>query len=175
MAALNGSFPLPGNLALRFVQAQDQPFLLQLLIEARPWLSWVDGKPDFLRMLHKQQFDTLREGLGNAYPEHMDMVIEDNCNRVGRLVVSLGYSNWRLSELQVMTAARGKGIGTKVVRGLQAAAENMDIPITLSTPMFGTSARHIYERLGFQLTGTEPPHYHMRWLPRPQVVSKMQQ
>jgi ribosomal protein S18 acetylase RimI-like enzyme len=175
MAGLNGSFPLSGNLALRFVRPQDEPFLLQLLIEARPWLSWIDGKPDFLRMLHEQQFDTLRQGLGEAYPDHMDMVIEHHGSHVGRLVVSLGYSNWRLSELQIITAARGQGIGMNVVRGIQAAARSKAIPITLSTPMFGASARHMYERLGFQVTGVAPPHYHMQWLPTHEVVSNMQQ
>lgn len=174
MAGLNGSFPLPGNLALRFVRPEDEAFLLQLFIEARPWLSWIEGQPDFLRMLYEQQFDALRKGLGHVYPEHMDMIIEDGGSRVGRLVVSLGYTSWRLSELQILTAARGKGIGSGVVQGLQAAAQKLALPITLSTPMFGTSARHAYERLGFRITTTDPPHHNMQWIP-PQVVSCAQQ
>lgn len=174
MADLNGSFPLPGNLTLRFARPEDEDFLLQILIEARPWLSWIDGKPDFLRMLHEQQFNSLRQGLGDAYPEHMDMIIEDAGTRVGRLVVSLGYNSWRLSELQIMKAARGKGIGSGVVQGLQVAAQKLALPITLSTPMFGANARHTYERLGFHVVAADPPHLHMQWQP-PQVVSYVQQ
>lgn len=174
MAGLNGSFPLPSNLALRFSRPDDEDFLLQMLIEARPWLSWIDGKPDFLRMLHEQQLDTLRKNLGIAYPEHMDMIIEDAGIRVGRLIISLSHSHWRLSELQIMTAARGKGIGSGVVQGLQVAAQKLALPITLSTPMFGANARHTYERLGFHVTAVDPPHFHMQWLP-PQVVSCVQQ
>lgn len=173
MAELNGSFALPGNLALRFVRPEDEVFLLQLFIEARPWLSWIDGNSDFLQSLYEQQFDALRSGLGGAYPEHMDMIIEDCGSRVGRLVVSLGYTSWRLSELQILTAVRGKGIGSSVLRAIQAAAQKVSLPIYLSTPMFGGNTKRIYERLGFRVTIADPPHFHMQWLPS-QVVSSVQ-
>jgi GNAT superfamily N-acetyltransferase len=173
MAGLNGSFALPGNLSLRFAGVDDEPFLFQLLKEARPWLSWAEGSSDFLRVLHEQQFNAIRTGLGQAYPEHMDMIIEDCGIRVGRLVVSLGYNEWRLSELQLLTAAQGKGIGSGVIRSLQMAAARLAMPITLSTPMFGSNGIHLYHRLGFHVTETVPPHHHMRWLPL-QVVANVQ-
>ena len=173
MAGFSGSFALPGNLALRFTGVDDEPFLFQLLKESRPWLSWAEGSSDFLRVVHEQQFNAIQTGLGQAYPEHMDMIIEDCGIRVGRLVVSLGYSEWRLSELQLLKAAQGKGIGSGVIRSLQAAAARLSLPITLSTPMFGSHGPHVYHRLGFQVTDVSPPHYNMRWVP-PQVVASMQ-
>ena len=165
MAGFAGSFALPGNLGLRFVAPSDENFLLELFIEARPWLSWAEGDRDFLRTLYEQQYKTMRAGQEAIYPEHVDLVIEKAGDRVGRLVIDLGYSDWRVSELQILTRARGKGIGSDVLRGIQMAAGKMLLPITLSTPMVGSHGRQVYERLGFRVMAVDPPHFHMAWFP----------
>lgn len=166
MAGLAGSFVFPGNLTARFTAPSDETFLLELFIEARPWLSWAEGSKDFIRNLYEQQYKTMRAGQEAIYPEHVDLVIEKAGDRVGRLVVDLGYADWRVSELQVLTKARGKGIGSDALRGLQMAASSMLLPITLSTPMVGSHGRQVYERLGFRVTAVDPPHYHMAWFPK---------
>lgn len=166
MAGFAGSLALPGGLGLRFVSPSDENFLLDLFIEARPWLAWAEGDKAFVRNLYEQQYKTMRAGQETIYPEHLDFVIEKTGDRVGRLVVDLGYSDWRVSELQVLTRARGKGIASNVLRGLQMAAGTMLLPITLSTPMVGSHGRQVYERLGFRVTAVDPPHYHMAWFPQ---------
>ncbi|CAO3441363.1 GNAT family N-acetyltransferase [Azospirillum endophyticum] len=165
MAGFTGSFTFPGNLKVRFTTPSDETFLLDLFIEARPWLSWAEGSPDFLRTLYEQQYRTMRAGLESLYPEHVDLVIEKSGDRVGRLVVDLGYADWRVSELQILTHARGKGIGSDVLRGLQMSAGTLMLPLTLSTPMVGSHGRQVYERLGFRVTAVDPPHFHMAWAP----------
>lgn len=166
MASQTGSLPLFGGLGLRPIRPSDQDFLLRLFIESRPWLSWADTDRDVLQALYEQQFRAMRAGLESVYPEHMDFIVERTGQAVGRLVVDLGYADWRISELAIVAAARGKGIGTDLVRSLQAAAESVRLPITLSTPMVGaTDGRSLYERLGFQVTAVRPPHYDMAWLP----------
>jgi ribosomal protein S18 acetylase RimI-like enzyme len=160
-----GSIPLMGGLGLRPALPADQTFLLQLFVESRPWLSWADRDRDFLQMLYEQQYQALRAGLGARYPEHLDFIVERTGQAVGRLVVDLGYADWRISELAVVAAARGKGIGSDLVRSLQAAAGQLRLPLTLSTPMAGTNARPLYERLGFRVTAVRPPLYEMAWYP----------
>ncbi len=166
MAGFAGAFTFPGNLGVRFTAPSDEPFLLELFIEVRPWLSWAEGNTDFIRNLYEQQYKTMRAGQEALYPEHVDLVVEKTGDRVGRLVVDLGYSDWRVSELQVLTRARSKGIGSDLLRGLQMAAGKLLLPITLSTPMVGSHGRQVYERLGFQVTAVDPPHYHMAWFPQ---------
>lgn len=165
MAGFAGSFALPGNLSLRFAAPSDETFLLELFIEARPWLSWAEGDRDFLRSLYEQQYKAMRAGQEAIYPEHVDLVIEKSSDRVGRLVIDLGRADWRVSELQILARARGKGIGSDVLRGIQAAAASMLVPITLSTPIAGSHGRQVYERLGFRVTAVDPPHFHMAWAP----------
>ncbi|SMH43158.1 GNAT family N-acetyltransferase [Azospirillum agricola] len=166
MTGFTGAFTFPGNLGARFTTPSDEDFLLQLFIEARPWLSWAEGSRDFLRMLHEQQYATMRAGLESLYPEHIDLVIEKAGDRVGRLTVDLGYSDWRVSELQISIEARGRGIGSDVLRGLQMAATSLLLPISLSTPMIGSHGRQVYERLGFRVTDVTPPLYQMAWFPQ---------
>ena len=165
MASQTGSLPLFGGLGLRPIRPSDQDFLLQLFIESRPWLSWADTDRDVLQALYEQQFRTMRAGLESVCPEHMDFIVERTGQAVGRLVVDLGYADWRISELAIVAAARGKGIGSDLVRSLQAAAGRVRLPLTLSTPMAGTNARPLYERLGFRVTAVLPPHYEMAWYP----------
>ena len=165
MAGFSGSFAFPGNLTARFATPADESFLLDLFIEARPWLSWAEGKADFLRTLYEQQYRAMRAGQEHIYPEHIDLVIEKADDRVGRVVVDLGYHAWRVSELQVREAVRGKGIGSDVLRGLQMSATRAMIGITLSTPIIGSHGRQVYQRLGFRTSGYEPPHFHMAWVP----------
>ncbi|AWN45728.1 N-acetyltransferase [Methylobacterium terrae] len=165
MVAYAGSIPLVGGLGLRPVRPADQAFLLDLFVETRPWLSWASGDRDFLQALYEQQYRTLRAGLEAMYPEHLDFIVERTGQAVGRLAVDLGQADWRISELGILAAARGKGIGSDVVRSLQIGAERMRLPLTLSTPIYGTDARPLYERLGFRVTAIRPPHYEMAWYP----------
>lgn len=165
MGSPAGSLPLLGGLGLRPVRPTDQAFLLQLFVESRPWLAWAGLERDALQALYEQQYQALRTGLGAKYPEHLDFIVERTGQAVGRLAIDLGYADWRLSELAVVAAARGKGIGTDLVRSLQAAAGRVRLPLTLSTPMAGTNARPLYERLGFRVVAVQPPHYEMAWFP----------
>lgn len=165
MASFTGSLPVRGGLALRPATARDEPLLLSLFMESRPWLSWADADRDVVRALYEQQYRAMRAGQEALYPEHLDFVIERTGQAVGRLVVDLGHGDWRISELHVLAAARGKGIGSDVVRSLQAAAASLRLPITLSTPMAGSNGRAVYERLDFRVTAIRPPHYDMAWTP----------
>lgn len=165
MGRLNGSLRFPGGVELRFATPADEAFLIDLFISSRPWLSWVDGEKDFIRALYEQQYTVMRSGQESVYPEHLDFVIETTGVAVGRLIVDLGYGDWRIAELHVAVAARGRGIGSSVIRGLQAAAGKCQLPLTLSTPIMGSNGYGIYSRLGFQVTAVTPPSLQMAWFP----------
>lgn len=165
MNGFTGSFALGNGLDLRLVRTSDQELIFKLFIETRPWLSWAEGKPDFIRYLYEQQFTTMRAGVESVYPDHLDFIIERLGSPVGRTIIDLGYADWRISELQILKQARGNGIGSNVIRGLQAAASNGNIPLTLSTPTFGSNGFPIYQRLGFQIVQAQPPMIHMAWFP----------
>ncbi|KXG86323.1 GNAT family N-acetyltransferase [Agrobacterium bohemicum] len=167
MNGFNGSFDISGGLTLRFCRPTDQDFLLELFMQARPWLAWAEGKKDFIRDLFEQQYSIMRNGQEAVYPEHLDLLIEKLGEKVGRVVLDLGYADWRISEIEVVSAARTTGIGSNVIRGLQAAARRGRRSLTLSTPIFGPSNNQpLYEKLGFRVASLAPPLIHMVWQPQ---------
>jgi GNAT superfamily N-acetyltransferase len=165
MNGFTGSFALEEGLNLRLVRPSDQDLIFKLFIESRPWLAWAEGKPDFIRDLYEQQFKVMRAGVESVYPDHLDFIIERLGSAVGRTVVDLGYADWRISELQILKQARGVGIGSHVIKGLQAAATKGHMPLALSTPVFGSNGFPIYQRLGFKVIQVNPPMVHMAWFP----------
>lgn len=165
MSGFTGSFMLGEALNLRLVRKSDQDLIFQLFMESRPWLSWADASSDFIRDLYEQQFKAMRAGVESVYPDHLDFIIESSGSAVGRIIVDLGYADWRISELQVLIKARGIGIGSNVIKGLQAAATRGNVSLTLSTPMFGSNSFPLYRRLGFQVIHEQPPMSHLAWFP----------
>lgn len=134
-----------------------------LFVEARPWLSMIDQDRDFIHDLYDQQYRVMRQGQEAIYPEHLDLLIERLGDPVGRLIIDLGYEGWRISELQISARARRSGIGTGVIRVVQAGAARSRRCIRLSTPAFHEPARALYERLGFRLEGHDGLYCHLIW------------
>lgn len=160
-----GAFQLPGNLGLRLARPDDRDFFLDLFIEARPWLGLVDREADFVRFLYEDQMRINNIGAGTVYPEHLDFTIESVGTPCGRMRIDLGYGDWRISDLQVRLAARGKGVGEGVLRAVQEIAGKSMMPITLATPSMMGSARGFYEKLGFVVREIRHPSLEMIWYP----------
>ncbi|MGG7519001.1 GNAT family N-acetyltransferase [Allorhizobium undicola] len=165
MSGFTGSFMLGAGLNLRLASQNDQELIFQLFMESRPWLAWADASSDFIRDLYEQQFRAMRAGVESVYPDHLDFIIENCGTAAGRIIVDLGYADWRISEIQVLKKARGIGIGSNVIEGLQAAAARGNMPLTLSTPIFGSTSFPLYQRLGFQVIGEQMPMLHLAWFP----------
>jgi GNAT superfamily N-acetyltransferase len=161
----SGKFQLPGNLGLRLARPEDRDFQLDLFMEARPWLGLVDREADFVRFLYEDQNRITNLGAAARYPEHLDFIVESAGTPCGRLRIDLGYGDWRVSDLQVRLAARGKGVGEGVLRAVQEIATKPMMPITLSTPSMTGSARGFYEKLGFVVREIRHPMLEMIWYP----------
>jgi GNAT superfamily N-acetyltransferase len=171
MTAFAGSIAMLGGLSLRFVTPKDETFLLDMFMAARPWFRWADLERDAIRALYEQQWRITREGTGATYPEHLDFVVEKTGQAVAHLVVDLGYHDWRVSQLEVHPLARGKGIGSDVVRSLQAAAGGSGLPLSVSTLMTAPHAIRFWAGLGFRLAAETPPMLQLVWLPPGRPVS----
>lgn len=165
MPGLDGSLQLYGGLSLRAARPADQDFLLDMFVASRPWLNAASQDRDFVRTLYEQQYRGLQAALEERYPQHLDFVLERTGQAVGRVILDLGYADWRLSELQVHPLAQGKGIGSDLIRSLQAAAANAGMPLTLATLMVMTRAQEFYRRLGFRVVGQNPPAVELAWFP----------
>jgi GNAT superfamily N-acetyltransferase len=93
-------------------------------------------------------------------PQHV-VIAEVDGTRAGCVSVVAGEDPAvaRLRVLLVTPAARGLGLGSRLVgECVRFARDNGYTAVTLWTVDILTSARRIYERFGFTLTGEEPHH-----------------
>jgi ribosomal protein S18 acetylase RimI-like enzyme len=67
--------------------------------------------------------------------------------------------------IELLPELQGRGIGSAVVRDLQAAAKTAGLPLRLQVLMTNPAAQRLYERLGFQVTDATATHHLMAWLP----------
>jgi ribosomal protein S18 acetylase RimI-like enzyme len=101
------------------------------------------------------------------YFENADvLIVTKQTVPAGRLIVERGARHWQLIDIGLMPDHRGHGLGTDLLRAVQAAcaeagAETLGLHVET-----GNRARGLYARLGFAETGDSGTHIEMTWKPR---------
>ncbi|WP_433616365.1 N-acetyltransferase family protein [Dactylosporangium sp. CA-139114] len=111
------------------------------------------------------QFDAQRRHFRSAWPRAVDGVVEAAGEPVGRLYVDRGPAAFTVLDVALLAGARGTGIGTALLRGLQAEAAALGRAIELRV-VSGNPARRLYERLGFRPDARgagDGPRLALRW------------
>jgi ribosomal protein S18 acetylase RimI-like enzyme len=136
---------------LRPVTPDDQDFLFQLYASTRAEelasLNWSDmQRTVFLRA----QFDAQRRDYTARFPVdgHQIILVEDE--RAGRIWVAREREEIRVVDIALLPSARGRGIGTQLIKELIAEAAATGKPLRLSVPKHREAARRLYERLGWR-------------------------
>jgi len=70
-----------------------------------------------------------------------------------------------LADIEVLPELQGRGVGSAVIRDLQAEARSAGLPLRLQVLRVNHAARRLYERLGFQLAGGTDTHDFMLYRP----------
>ena len=156
---------LPDGLSLRPACPSDQPFIARVYRHARPDLQWIDGEPDLLQTVLKQQFQVLQQGAGETYPEAMQFIIEKIRTPVGVVMVDFGEGEVRLIFLGLIPQVRGQGYGRGVLVALQQAARKVHCPLAVIVWHHTTLARQLYLAAGFELAGTGDMADKLVWRP----------
>lgn len=97
------------------------------------------------------------------YPEAVDSIlIADDGTPVGRLLVDCRPDRWRIVDIVVLAAHRGRGLGTSVLEWcqLQCAAAGAELRLQVAPT---NPARRLYERLGFRLVAEDATAVEMFW------------
>ena len=95
--------------------------------------------------------------------EYLVSVIEcDGCD-AGAIVLESKPDSLYIHEFQVLPEHQGRGVGTAVLRRVIDQAASRGLAVTLSVLRANPRARHLYERLGFEVTDVEEPFLHMRY------------
>jgi GNAT superfamily N-acetyltransferase len=79
----------------------------------------------------------------------------------GLLAVESFVDRVHLARIFVIGAARGRGLGTRVLQALAADADARGVPIALSVLRASAAALRLYARLGFVEVAATPTHLHL--------------
>ena len=98
-----------------------------------------------------------------SYKAEESRIILVDGQEVGWMQVTPSADDLNLAQIHLVEAARGRGIGTRLVRDLLDEAARAGKTVSLSTPR-NNRAIGLYERLGFVVDGSsEDALVHMVW------------
>ena len=160
------------NLALRPIEASDQAFLFELYASTRAGeLSVVAWSPEQKRAFLEHQFQAQQHAYFEGYEGASFQVIVVDSQPAGRLYVARWPSEIRIVDIALLPEYRNQGIGSRLIGDIQAEGAAVGQAVTIHVERFNP-ARHLYERLGFELAAERDAVYLlMRWQPGAPEVS----
>lgn len=154
-------------ISFRPIRPEDHDFLRRLyastreeeLAQVTEWSA--EQKQAFLA----QQFEAQHHHYQKYYPEASFDLVLDGEEPIGRLYVSRWEREIRLVDVALVPAARGRGIGTALLRDLLAEGERTGKTVSIHVERFNPALR-LYRRLGFREIEEKGPYYLMEWRPQ---------
>lgn len=150
---------------LRPAGPDDEPFLVSLYAQTRASemaaTGWGQREIDaFVQM----QYAAQRSDYEGRYPAASHSVVLADDRPVGRIWIDRSPDEIRLLDLAVIDGDRDRGIGTRLLRDLQAEAQPAGVPLRHSVVKTNVDALRLYQRLGFTIVGDLPTHHLMEWV-----------
>lgn len=145
--------------SLRPAQAEDEAFLFLLFAESQPQLDLLRPNETLWRSLIDVQYRGRKMTYDQLYPGAENSILcwrdaAGAAHPVGRILVYQQPGRWRIIDIAVLAAQRGKGIGAWALKACMAesaaAGARLELRVT-----FGNPARRLYERLGFTVVSEE--------------------
>jgi ribosomal protein S18 acetylase RimI-like enzyme len=153
------------KITLRPIAPEDREFLLRVYASTReeelapvPWTP--EQKDAFLRMQFEAQHAYYQENYRGADW----LVIEDGGVPIGRLYVHRRPGEIRLVDITLLTAHRGNGAGSFLLRELMAEATTAGKPLRIHVEKHNP-ARSLYQRLGFVPIEDRGVYDFLEWAP----------
>lgn len=147
---------------LRPVRDADRAFLLRLYTGGRGDLAALPLPEPARRQMIEMQFEAQAQGYARQFPRAShDIVVLDGC-ALGQIRVDRSGAVVQAIDLSLLPEARGQGIGTRLLTGLQEEASVTGRVLRLSV-LHGNPAERLYRRLGFTARGDTGTHLEMQW------------
>ncbi|MDB5919247.1 MAG: family N-acetyltransferase [Massilia sp.] len=137
-------------LCARAPDDDDAGFLARLYASTRMDLHSMTADPGFVASLVAMQQRFQAAGYRSDFPGASYLLLERSGAPCGRIVVDAGARALRLVDIALLPEARGQGLGSHILRGLQACAAQLGLPLTLSVHHSNPQAHRLYLALGFQ-------------------------
>jgi len=123
-----------------------------------PWDA--PTKEAFLRMQFTAQ-DTYYHA---NFPQASYDLVMDGEQVLGRLYLDRGERAWNVIDIALLPEHRGKGIGSRLMAEVLAAAGAAAKPVEIHVERFNR-ARRLYDRLGFRQIADQGVYLLLQWRP----------
>ena len=146
---------------LRSVRADDEEFLFELFCQTMDegLISLVAAQRDaILRLQFGAQIETYKAEFPRA--EHQILMLDDR--KIGRVMVERTSTAHLGVDIALLRDYRNGGIGTMLIQKLLDEAASAGKPFRISVVKYNP-AIHLYERLGFKITGETATHLSLEW------------
>lgn len=160
---MSSQTPEPSTITLRTAGPDDQDFLIEVYGSTRadelsltPWTT--EQRQAFVR----SQLNAQHEHYAKTYREASYDIILHNGRQVGRLYVARLEKEIRILDLTLLPAERNAGIGSHLIKQLQAEAGGTGRSLRIFVEEFNPSLR-LFERLGFSRSEQHGIHLLMQW------------
>ena len=153
------------RIGLRPVQATDESLLARLFADTRGDELRAAGLGEReLGLLLEMQRRVQDAQYRDAFPQAEHSIVEADGAAVGRVVIDRRPDEIRVVDLALLAACRGQGIGSSLLRALQADAGATGLMLGLRVAR-GNPAERLYARLGFREVGADAMYVEMAWQP----------
>jgi ribosomal protein S18 acetylase RimI-like enzyme len=96
----------------------------------------------------------------NFDPSRSQIVVVDEVP-AGVIAIERRDDAWFLANIEIAPAHQSRGLGAQLIGAILAQAHAAGLPVTLQV-LKVNRAQHLYERLGFVVTGSTETHFLMR-------------
>ena len=151
--------------SLRRVCEEDEPFLFDLYASTRSGETAAWNWPATqVAVFLKLQFAAQRASYAMAYPDAEHSIILKDGRPIGRLLVNRSLAAACLVDISLLPDARGRGIGSALIRQLidecSVSGSKLTLQVHCTNP-----ARDLYLRLGFRCVQGDAMYDQMEWSP----------
>jgi len=160
------------KISRRPAEPGDRPFLLEVYASTREdELRLVNWGDDQKRAFCEMQFEAQDRDYHLNYPDASFEVVLVDGVAAGRLYVGRWPSEIRVIDIALLPSFRGRGIGSRMLRELQAEAAAASAPLRIHVERFNPALR-LYARLGFVLIEEQGVYLFLEWRP-PEHAAEM--
>lgn len=143
-------FLRPTALLVRIKQFDDESFLREVFLSARPHLQALPLPLAERAGLIDQQYQFQQSSYQQRFPEAMHFIVQAGAHAIGTLVLNDSGRSLHIVDIALAPMARGQGHGTALLHWVQRSAAERDRNVTLSVDIANLPAQGLYERMGFR-------------------------
>jgi ribosomal protein S18 acetylase RimI-like enzyme len=160
-----GEDEIEWSITLRPIEADDEAFLYRVYAATRAAeLAQVEWDAAQREAFLRQQFTAQHRYYQEHYADTAFQVVLVDGRPAGRLYVARWPEEVRIVDIALLPEHRHAGIGTALLRELQAEAARAGKPLRIHVEVFNP-ARRLYERLGFRTIADRGVYLFLEWSP----------